>query len=128
MSKPLATAFENIAADKRTAAPVQTKAHGILKKLQSDRFLCLECCYLDVLELITPASKMFEEEELMPYKVKSIINETIVNLNDAIQWDADEDMLRSYVASFKVGDGPTITTECFNAADAYKLIRDCRVI
>ena len=38
---------------------------------------------------------MFEEEELMPYKVKSIINETIVNLNDAIQWDADEDMLRS---------------------------------
>ena len=95
MSKPLTTAFENIAADKRTAAPVQTKAHGILKKLQSDRFLCLECCYLDVLELITPASKMFEEEELMPYKVKSIINETIVNLNDAIQWDADEDMLRS---------------------------------
>ena len=85
MSKPLTTAFENIAADKRTAAPVQTKAHRILKKLQSDRFLCLECCYLDVLELITPASKMFEEEELMPYKVKSIINETIVNLNDAIQ-------------------------------------------
>ena len=64
---------------------------------------------------------MFEEEELMPYEVKPIINETILNLNDAIQCDADEDVLASYIASFKVGDGSTITTECFNAADAHKL-------
>ena len=35
---------------------------------------------------------MFEEEKLMPYKVKSIINETILNLNDAILCDTDEDM------------------------------------
>ena len=71
---------------------------------------------------------MFEEEELMPYEVKPIINETILNLNDAIQCDADEDVLASYTASFKVGDGSTITTECFNAANAHKLIKDCRVI
>ena len=128
MWKPLTTAFENIVADRKTTAPVRTKAQGILKKLQSYRFLCLVCCYLDVLELITPASKMFEEEELMPYEVKPIINETILNLNDAIQCDADEDVLASYIASFKVGDGSTITTECFNAADAHKLIKDRRVI
>ena len=36
------------------------------------------------LELITPASKMFEEEELMLYEVTPIINETILNLNDVI--------------------------------------------
>ena len=64
-----------------------------------------------MLELITPASKMLEEEELMFYKVKPIIIETILNLNDAIQCDADENMLTSYLASFKVGDGSTITTE-----------------
>ena len=39
---------------------------------------------------------MFEEEELMPYEVKPIINETILNLNEAIQCDADEDVLVTY--------------------------------
>ena len=123
MWKPLTTAFENIVADKKTTTPVQTKVQGILKKLQSYRFLCLVCR-----ELITPATKMFEEEELMPYEVKHTINETILNLSDAILCDADEDVLTSYIASFKVGNGSTVTTECFNAADAYKLIKDRRII
>ena len=122
MWKPLTTAFENIVADKKTTAPVRTKVQRILKKLQSYCFLCLVCCYLAVLELIAPASKMIEEEELMPYEVKPIINETLLNLNDDIQCDADKDVLTSYTASFKVGDGSTGTTECFNAADAHKLI------
>ena len=121
MWKPLTTAFENIIADRKTIALVRAKAQEILKKLQSYRFLCLVCCYLVVLELITPASKMFEERVLMPYEVKPIIKETIFNLNDAIQCDADEGMLISYLASFKVGDGSTITTKCFNAADTHKL-------
>ena len=64
----------------------------------------------------------------MFYKVKPIIIETILNLNDAIQCDADENMLTSYLASFKVGDGSTITTEWFNAADAHKLRKDRRII
>ena len=59
----------------------------------------------------------------MPYKVKPILN-----LNDAIQCDADEDVLTSYIASFKVGDGSTTTTECFNTAHAHKLIKDRHVI
>ena len=128
MWKPLTTAFGNIVADKRTTVPVRTKAQGILEKLQSYPFRCLVYCYLDVLELITPASKKFEEEELMACEVKPIINETILNLNDAIQCDADQDMLTSYLASFKVGDGSIIITECFNAADVHKLIKDRRVI
>ena len=57
---------------------------------------------------------------MTPYEVKSIINETISNLHDAIQCDAEEDMLTSYLASFKVGDGSTITTECCNAVEAHK--------
>ena len=126
MWKPLTT--ENIVADKKTTAPVQTKAQGIMQKLQLYRFLYLDCCYLDVLELITPASEMFEEEELMPYEVKAIINETIMNLNDAIQCDADKDVLTSYIASLNVDDGSIITTKCFNAADAHKLIKDRHVI
>ena len=90
--------------------PVRTKAQGILEKLQSYHFQFLICCYLNVLELIAPASKMFEEEELMPYKARPIINETILSLNYAIQCDVDEDMLSSYLASFKVSDGSVITT------------------
>ena len=46
----------------------------------------------------------------MPYEVRPIINETILNLNYAIQCDVDEDMLTSYLASFKVGDGSVIAT------------------
>ena len=57
---------------------------------------------------------------MTPYEVKSIINETILNLHDAIQCDAEEDMLTSCLASFKVGDGSTITTECFDAVEAHK--------
>ena len=64
----------------------------------------------------------------MPYKVKPVINETILSLNNAIQCDADKDVPTSYVASFKVGDELTITTECFNAASAHKLVKDCHVI
>ena len=119
MWKPFTTAFENIVADKKTIALVRTKAQGILKKLQFYRVLCLVCCYLVVLELIAPASKIFEEGELMPYEIKPIIKETILNLNDATQCDTDEGMLISYLASFKVGDGSTITTECFDAADTH---------
>ena len=128
MWKPLTTAFENVVADRKTTAPVRAKVQGILKKLQSYRFLCLVCCYLDVLELITPASKMFEEGELMPYEVKPIIQETILNLNDTIESDTDEDMLTSHLASFRIGDNSIITTECFNADDVHKLIKDRRLI
>ena len=64
----------------------------------------------------------------MPYKVKPVINETILSLYDAIPCDADKDVPTSYIASFKVGDELTITTECFNAADAHKLVKDYHVI
>ena len=50
-----------------------------------------------------------------------------MNFNEVILCDADEDML-SYLASVKVGDRSTISTECFNIADAHKLIKDPRVI
>ena len=60
--------------------------------------------------------------------VKEAIMDLKLNLSDAIQWDADEDVLTSYIASFKVVDGSTITPESFNAAHAHKLMKDCRVI
>ena len=70
------------------------------------------------MKLLTPAAKIFEEKKLMPHKVKPIINETILNLNDAIQCDTDQNKLTSQLVSFKVGDGSTITIKCFNAAYA----------
>ena len=71
---------------------------------------------------------MFAEKEFMPYEVKPIIIETILNLNDAIQFDTNEDMQTSYLTLFKVGDGSAITIECFNAADTHKLIKDSSVV
>ena len=122
MWKPLTTAFENIFTDKKTTAPLQTKAQGILKNLRLHQFLCLVCWYLDVLELVTPAPKMFEEEDLMPCEIKPIINKTILNLNNAIQCDTDEDTLTCNLALFAVLDGSVITTECFNATNAHNYV------
>ena len=71
----IVTAFENVVADVRTIQETRSKVIGYLKKLKSYAFLCLTCCYLDVLELITPCSKIFEGEGLMAYEISSILAE-----------------------------------------------------
>lgn len=91
-------------ADPKTQSETTSKVVGYLKKLQSYHFLCLVCCYLDVLEQITPASKIFEAEGLLPYEIKPTMDETISNLNETIEASIDEDMLVSHLSSFRLTD------------------------
>ena len=42
----------------------------------------MTCCYLDILESISPASKIFEVENLLPYEVMPVLKETLANIGD----------------------------------------------
>ena len=53
-------AYENVVADHKTLAKTKAKVTGQLRKFKSYDILCKTCTYLDVLEIITPASKIFD--------------------------------------------------------------------
>ena len=98
-------AFENIIADPNTRKETKTKVKGLLKKLNLYRFMSLVTCYLDILEIVTPISKLFEAERLLPFEVQPLVSETIANIDNCINASIDDDLLVSYLASFCVIDG-----------------------
>ena len=98
-------AFENIIADPKTRQETKTKVKGLLKKLNLYRFMSLVTCYLDILEIVTPISKLFEAERLLPFEVQPLVSETIANIDDCINASIDDDLLVSYLASFRPMDG-----------------------
>ena len=95
----LISAFENIVADKKTTKATQEKVNTFLEKLKSYKFVNLVCCYLDILDSITPASKIFEADELLPYEVMSIAKETIANIDDILDDKSNE---FSHVATYTI--------------------------
>ena len=68
-------AFENIIADSKTRQETKAKVKGLLKKLNLYRFMSLVTCYLDILEIVTPISKLFEAERLLPFEVQPLVSE-----------------------------------------------------
>ena len=98
-------AFENIIADPNTRKKTKTQVKGLLKKLNSYRFMSLVTCYLGILEIVTPIYKIFEAERLLPFEVQPLVSETIVNINDCINVSINDDLLVSYLASFRLMDG-----------------------
>ena len=67
--------------------------------------MSLVTCYLDILEIVTPISKLFEAERLLPFEVQPLVSETIANIDDCINASIDDDLLVSYLASFRPMDG-----------------------
>ena len=64
-------ALENVVSDPATRGETKAKVTGFLRNnLNSYRFLCLVCTYLDMLELITHISKVFEGEDLLVSEIK----------------------------------------------------------
>ena len=89
----LKLAFENIIADSKTRQETKTKVRGLLKKLNSYHFMSLVTYYLDILEIVTPISKLFEVEHLLPFEVQPLVSETIANIDDCINASIDDDLL-----------------------------------
>ena len=67
--------------------------------------MSLVICYLDILEIVTPISKLFEAERLLPFEVQPLVSETIANIDDCINASIDDDLLVSYLPSFRPMDG-----------------------
>jgi len=107
------TALENVIADSKTKQDVRGKVKGLLKKFLSHDFLIKLCFYLDLLEAVRHASKIFEDESLMIFDVRKTINETILELKDMINFELDDDISSHFrrfsnldeVKYFAPGDG-----------------------
>ena len=117
-------AFENIIADPNTRKETKTKVKGLLKKLNSYRFISLVTCYLDILEIATPISKLFEAERLLPFEVQPLVSETIANIDNCINTSIDDDLLVSYLASFRLMDGE-LNSSFLKANDRTRGNLDC---
>ena len=65
--------------------------------------LYLVCTYLDILEKITPASKVFEGKSLLAYEVRPLIDYTLMELEECKESAGEGDeFLDSHLARFKL--------------------------
>ena len=60
---------------------------------------------MNILEIVTPILKLFEVERLLPFQVQPLVSETIANIDNCINASIDDDLLVSYLASFRLMDG-----------------------
>ena len=65
--------------------------------------------YLDILEIVTLISKLFEAERLLPLGLQPLVFETITNIDNCINASIDDDLLTIFVCclSFLKADDRT---------------------
>ena len=83
-------AYENVISDENTKSETRAEVTGLLKKFKNYNYVTMTCLYLDILEKIVPASKVFEGERLLPFEVKASIQTTIADLTDYLDDDYHE--------------------------------------
>ena len=66
-------ALENTLTVHKHKPDTRAKISGLVTQLRSYKFICLTCCYLDILEKITPVLMLFEENSLLPRECSSVI-------------------------------------------------------
>ena len=121
----ITTALENVVSDPTTCAETKAKVTGFLKNLHSYRFLSLVCTYVDILELITPISKVFEGEGLLVSEVKPTLTETLINIEEEMETaGTDDELLSSHLASFKVQADETIQSSFIKSDDSSRSNKD----
>ena len=70
---------------------------GLLKKLNSHHVMSLTC-YLDILEIVTPISKLYDAEHPLALEVQPLVSETITNIDNCINASIDDDLFANYLA------------------------------
>ena len=118
------SAYENFLADPKGSTPAtRAKVQGLLKKFKSHELLVTVCGYLDLLELIVPASKVFEEGGLLPHEVQSSVSRTLLELQEKLDEIGNEDEFTdSYFSRFSIVDNNTLSGEFAKAGDKRKII------
>ena len=112
-------AYEYVIGDENTRPDTKAKVTGYLIKLRLISFSRCVCAYLDILEIITSMSKVFELEALMPNKVKPLLLETVNNIDDCIEGEFYDQMLFSNLASFRIVEGQ-LTSMFIKSDDPHK--------
>ena len=111
------SAYETSLALGKHKAETRAKIQGFLKTFHSYEMLCRVCCYLDILEKITPASLVCEGEGLLPFDVKTTIARTKLELEEIVETAGEpEEFLDSYLSRFKIttdDDGDNILRPTF---------------
>ena len=126
------TAYENCLSD-QSYSSIKPKVQGLLKTFRSYRMLCLTCTYLDVLEKIRPASKVFEGNGLLAYEVKPTITLTLMELEDCINSAGTSyEFLDSYLTRFMLKEDDTgtfsLSSDFLKEGDALKAKGDRRSV
>ena len=114
------TALENVVADSKIKSETKSKATGMLRKHRSYEILAKTCVYLDLLEAVRPASKVFEGEGLMIHEVKSTINMTTLELSEFEDCDDIENDITSHIRRFFPDGENAITTKNFAPGDGLR--------
>ena len=97
----IVTALENTLTARKHKPDTRAKISGLVTQLRSCRFVCLTCCYLDILEKITPVSMLFEENSLLPGECSSIIRQASLELEDLYECvGTEEEMIDSHLSRF----------------------------
>ena len=122
MLRPLGilTAFTNIVSDKKTTPATKAKVVGYLRRLMECRFICRMVSYLEILELITPVSKMMEKERILPVDINYIVQEALIAIRD-VPAEEGGNGLKSEILHIEDGN-MTLTLSC--AADNHKATED----
>ena len=112
-------ALENVVVDPKTRPDARAEVQGFLQSsIRSHRFLSLVCTYLDILEILTPVSKIFEGEGLITCEVETFIAEALQNIEEEIDTcGKDDEFLTSHLASFKGIEEKKIFCPTFIKAD-----------
>ena len=71
---------------------------GLLKKLNSHHVMSLVTRYLDILEIATPISKVYDAEHPLALEVQPLVSETIANIDNCINASIDDDLFANYLA------------------------------
>ena len=65
--------------------------------------LCLVSAYLDILDKMVPASKIFEGECFLAFDIKNAIDLTLLGLQDCMESaGTNDEFLDSFLARFKI--------------------------
>ena len=79
----------------------RAKISSLVTQLCSYKLICLTCCYLDILEKITPVSMLFEENSLLPGECSAIIRQALLVLEDMCKCvGTEEEMIDSHLSRF----------------------------
>ena len=73
-------ALESYTTNNQNIAATRTKVTSLLQKFHSYDFLVSVETYLDLLEVVVPASKVFETNKLLPHQISPTIKSTLMIL------------------------------------------------